>query len=195
MRIRIDEIDRLITQISESDLPVNSQSVQATSDKIVTGKRRRRRQSTTTASDIIERPILEAMMKTGSLTSKEIASILPGSRMGPLVSAWVHRSNTVGVVFSDLVTRSVTPDGNKVYSLTRQRAGECWVGDRLGLPVPPNSGRALGQSGSLFTRHGCGASLSGCAGTLLNGRCVCIWPWRRLEGLFDLAGGYPAHVA
>ena len=39
MRIRIDEIDRLITQISESDLPVNSQSVQATS-KIVTGKRR-----------------------------------------------------------------------------------------------------------------------------------------------------------
>ena len=117
MRIRIDEIDRLITQISESDLPVNSQSVQATS-KIVTGKRRRRRQSTTTASDIIERPILEAMMKTGSLTSKEIASILPGKRMGPLVSAWVHRSNTVGVVFSDLVTRSVTPDGNKVYSLT-----------------------------------------------------------------------------
>ena len=115
MRIRIDEIDRLITQISESDLPVNSQSVQAKS-KIVTGKRRR--QSTTTASDIIERPILEAMMKTGSLTSKEIASILPGKRMGPLVSAWVHRSNTVGVVFSDLVTRSVTPDGNKVYSLT-----------------------------------------------------------------------------
>ena len=76
MRIRIDEIDRLITRISESDLPVNSQSVQATS-KVVTGKRRRRRQSTTTASDIIERPILEAMMKTGSVTTKEIASILP----------------------------------------------------------------------------------------------------------------------
>ena len=117
MRIRIDEIDRLITRISESDLPVNSQSVQATS-KIVTANRRRRRQNTTTASDIIERPILEAMMKTGSVTTKEIASILPGQRMGPLISAWMRRSSTFGVVFSDLVTRSVTPDGNKVYSLT-----------------------------------------------------------------------------
>ena len=117
MRVRLDEIDRLIARISESDLPLNRQSVQATS-KIVTGNSRRRRQSTTTAGDIIERPILEAMMKAGSLTAKEITSILPGHRMGPLVSAWMRRSNTVGLVFDDLVTRSVTTDGNKEYSLT-----------------------------------------------------------------------------
>ena len=54
MRVRLDEIDRLIARISESDLPLNRQSVQATS-KIVTGNSRRRRQSTTTAGDIIER--------------------------------------------------------------------------------------------------------------------------------------------
>ena len=117
MRIRLDEIDRLITRISKSDLPLNRQSVEATS-KIVTGNSRRRRQSTTTAGDIIERPILEAMMKTGSVTNKEIASILPGQRMGPLISAWMRRSKTVGVIFDDLVTRIVTPDGNKVYKLT-----------------------------------------------------------------------------
>ena len=116
MQVRLDELDQLIKLVESEPENLNP----TTTNNTTTAASRRRRPSATTISDIIERPILEALMKAQTLTSSEIAAMVPGKRMGPLISAWMSRARAVNLVFEDLVTRSVMPDGEKAYSLTSE---------------------------------------------------------------------------
>ena len=112
MRVRLDELDRLISLVTglESPTPIQAQSV--------SGSRSRRSTKEFKIGDIIERPILNGLLATQTLTTKEMATLLPGKKIGPLVSAWKRRAVKAGVVFDELVKRSTTPTGNVAFSLT-----------------------------------------------------------------------------
>lgn len=115
MRIRLDELDRLINLVVDSDLPNPITDLNSGQSG---NKRRRRRGEEVTLGDIIERPILSALLATDTLTTKQMASLLPGKRIGPLVSAWKRRAVAAGVVFDDLVQRNTSTSGDVAFSLT-----------------------------------------------------------------------------
>ena len=112
MRIRLDELDRLIALVADSELP-NPNPTQSDGG-------RRRRRGKVTVSEIIDRPVLNALLATGTVTTKEMAAILPEKRIGPMVSAWKRRAEAAGVVFDNLVEKSLTPAGDKAFSLTEE---------------------------------------------------------------------------
>ena len=112
MRIRLDELNRLIARVEESESPTTIQA------KSISGSRSRRSTKEFKISDIIERPILNGLLATQTLTTKEMATLLPGKKIGPLVSAWKRRAVKAGVVFNELVKRSTTSTGNVAFSLT-----------------------------------------------------------------------------
>ena len=117
MRIRLDELDRLINLVvlvGDSELP-NPNPDQSPDQG--SGRRRRRGEEVKIA-DIIEPPILAGLLETPLLTTKEMAALLPGKKIGPLISAWKRRSVAAGVVFDDLVERSMTPAGGIAFALT-----------------------------------------------------------------------------
>ena len=110
MKIRLDELDRLIALVSESTTETTQ------SDN---GSRSRRSGKKTTIGDIIERPILNALLLAAEpVTTKEMTALVQGRRLGPLVSAWHRRAFAAGVVFEELVEKSMTPGGEKAFSLT-----------------------------------------------------------------------------
>ena len=110
MKIRLDELDQMIARVSESTTETTQ------SDN---GSRSRRRGKETTIGDIIERPILDALLVAAEpVTTKKMAGLVQGRRMGPLVSAWHRRASAAGFVFEALVEKSMTPDGEKAFSLT-----------------------------------------------------------------------------
>ena len=108
MKIRLDELDRLINLVS---------GLTTQSDN---GSRLRRRRTDVTIGDIIERPILDRLLAADLVTTKEMATILPDKKLGPLVSAWKRRAVAAGAVFNDLVERSTTPAGDVAFSLTTE---------------------------------------------------------------------------
>ena len=110
MTIRLNELDRLIKLVSETTSePTNSGN----------GNQRRRRAREATFSDIIETPILNRLLSSDHLvTTKEMAALVPGKKMGPLVSAWKRRATAAGFVFENLVEKSVTAAGQNAFSLT-----------------------------------------------------------------------------
>ena len=111
MRIRIDELDRLIALVSDSELP-NPNPAQSDIG------RRRRGTKGITIRDVIELPILNGLLAKPLLTTKEMATLLPGKKIGPMVSAWKRRAVAVGVVFDDLIARTTTPTGDVAFALT-----------------------------------------------------------------------------
>ncbi len=111
MRIRIDELDRLIALVSDSESNPNQAQIDS-------GSRRRRGEFT--INNIFELPILNGLLGKPMLTTKEMATLLPGKKIGPLVSAWRRRARTAGVVFDDLVERTTTPTGDVAFSLTEE---------------------------------------------------------------------------
>lgn len=117
MRIRLDELDRSISLVADSEPPnpvTDGNSTQSSS------KLRRRRGEEVTLGDIIERPILNGLLATDILTTKQMASLLPGKKIGPLVSAWKRRAVAAGVVFDDLIQRKMTTSGEVAFSLTAE---------------------------------------------------------------------------
>ena len=106
MKIRLDELDRLVNLVSGSTTQSDN------------GSRLRRRRKDVTIGDIIERPILDRLLTAELVTTKEMATILPDKKIGPLVSAWKRRAVAAGVVFDDLVERSTTHVGDVAFSLT-----------------------------------------------------------------------------
>ena len=117
MRIRLDELDRLIALVADSEQPDPNPGLNPDQGS---GTHRRRRGEEVKIGDIIERPIMAGLLAAPALTTKEMANLLPGKRIGPLVSAWKRRSVAAGVVFDDLVERSMTPSGDVAFSLTAE---------------------------------------------------------------------------
>ena len=101
MQTRLDEVTRMIELVTPKAPPKS-----------------RRRAKTTAVGDIVEPVIVNALLTKPSLTTGEMALLLPGKRPGPVVSAWKRRAKSAGVVFDDLVERSTTLDGQAAFSLT-----------------------------------------------------------------------------
>ena len=117
LRIRLDELDQFSSLVADSQPPnpvTDGNSTQSNS------KLRRRRGEEVTLGDIIERPILSGLLATDVLTTKQMASLLPGKKIGPLVSAWKRRAVAAGVVFDDLIQRNMTTSGTVAFSLTAE---------------------------------------------------------------------------
>lgn len=111
-RVRLDELDRLIALVADSDLP-NPKPTRSDGG-------RRRRRGKVTVSEIIDRPVLNGLLATGTVTTKQMADLLPGKRIGPMVSAWKRRAEAAGVVFDDLIEKSMTSSGDTAFSLTEE---------------------------------------------------------------------------
>ena len=125
MRIRLDELDRLIAVV-EKNKPSSQQPRSS-------GSRLRRRRKPT-LGEIIDRPILEVLLQK-AVTTAEMVKLLPsGSRVGPTISAWKRRAAAADVVFDDLVQRSTNAAGEKVYALTPE--GKRVFSGALSQPVP-----------------------------------------------------------
>ena len=109
MRIRLDELDRLIAMAADSELPDPNPAQNGN---------RRRRVKVVAIGDIIERPILQGLLNAESLTAKQMSALIPGQKLGPLVSAWSRRAESAGIVLGEILKRSMTPAGEKAYALT-----------------------------------------------------------------------------
>ena len=102
MQARIDEVDRMIDLATPASPP----------------SPRRRRTKAVSVTEIIEPQVLHALLATQVLTSQQMSRLLPGKKLGPMVSAWKRRAKSAGVVYDELVERAETPDGHYALSLT-----------------------------------------------------------------------------
>ena len=109
INIRLDELDQLIAIVSKSTTETS---------QLGNGIPSRRRGKEFTIGDIIELPIMNALLAEETVTTKEMSALVPGKKMGPLVSAWHSRAKSAGFVFEALVEKRMTPDGEKAFSLT-----------------------------------------------------------------------------
>ena len=102
LQARIDEVDRMIDLATPASPP----------------SPRRRRTKAFSVTEIIDPEVLHALLATQVLTSQQMSRLLPGKKLGPMVSAWKRRAKSADVVYDELVERVETPDGDYALSLT-----------------------------------------------------------------------------